>query len=76
MRARVPLDVDLEDRLLYGLTPIRLAYVVLAGLAALAIWSSSWIPAPCARTRAAIAAASRRACWRGVAGVAAPPTPG
>ena len=40
MRARVPLDVDLEDRLLYGLTPIRLAYLVLAGLGALAIWES------------------------------------
>lgn len=45
MRARVPLDVDVEDRLLYGLTPLRLAYVVLSGLAALAIWSSQWIPA-------------------------------
>ena len=44
VRARVPLDVDLEDRLLYGLTPLRLAYVVLAGLAGLAIWSSHWLP--------------------------------
>jgi hypothetical protein len=44
MRARVPLDVDLEDRLLYGLTPVRLAYVVLAGLGGLAIWSSEWMP--------------------------------
>ena len=44
MRARVPLDVDLEDRLLYGLTPVRLSYVVLAGLAGLAIWSSEWMP--------------------------------
>lgn len=40
MRARVPLDVDLEDRIIYGLTPIRLAYIVLAGLAALATWES------------------------------------
>ena len=40
MRARVPLDVDLEDRIVYGLTPIRLAYVVVAGLCALAIWES------------------------------------
>jgi hypothetical protein len=46
MRARVPLDVDLEDRLLYGLTPIRLAYMVLAVLAALALWSSGWLFAP------------------------------
>ena len=44
MRARVPLDVDLEDRLLYGLTPARLAYLVLAGLAGLALWSSEWLP--------------------------------
>jgi len=46
MRARVPLDVDLEDRLLYGLTPVRLAYMVLAVLAALALWSSSWLFTP------------------------------
>ena len=30
MPARVPLDVDLEDRLVYGLTPTRLAYVVIS----------------------------------------------
>ncbi len=46
MRARVPLDVDLEDRLIYGLTPIRLAYIVLALLGALAIWSSCSLFAP------------------------------
>ena len=40
MPARVPLDVDLEDRLVYGLTPIRLAYAVLAMLAAMAVWST------------------------------------
>jgi hypothetical protein len=44
MPARVPLDVDLEDRLLYGLTPTRLAYLVLALLAGFALWSSSWGP--------------------------------
>jgi len=41
--ARVPLDVDIEDRLVYGLTPIRLVYAVLAGLAAMAVWSASAI---------------------------------
>ena len=46
MSARVPLDIDLEDRLVYGLTPIRLAYAVLAGLAAMAIWSSAWLIPP------------------------------
>ena len=44
MPARVPLDIDLEDRLLYGLTPIRLAYAVGALLAAFALWSSPWGP--------------------------------
>jgi hypothetical protein len=39
----VPLDVDLEDSLLYGLTPIRLAYMVLAILGAMAVWSFDWI---------------------------------
>lgn len=44
MLARVPLDVDLEDRLLYGLTPMRLAYAVCAALAAFALGSSPWAP--------------------------------
>ena len=44
MPARAPLDVDLEDRLLYGLTPIRLAYAIGALLAAFALWSSQWGP--------------------------------
>ena len=45
MHARVPLDVDMEDRLLYGLTPIRLAYIVVALLGAITLWSSHWAPA-------------------------------
>jgi hypothetical protein len=45
MPARAPLDVDLEDRLLYGLTPMRLAYAVAALLAGFALWSSPWGPA-------------------------------
>lgn len=44
MNARVPLDVDLEDRLVYGLTPMRLAYAVLAGLGAMAIGSANGLP--------------------------------
>jgi len=44
MHAKAPLDVDLEDKLLYGLTPIRLAYLVVALLTAFAIWSSPWAP--------------------------------
>ena len=44
VQARAPLDIDLEDKLLYGLTATRLAYVVIAFLAAFAIWSSRWAP--------------------------------
>jgi len=42
MSARAPLDVDLEDKLLYGLTPTRLAYVVVGLLTAFALCSSHW----------------------------------
>ena len=45
MHARVPLDVDLEDKLLYGLTPTRLAYVVIAFVGGFAVWSAHWGPA-------------------------------
>jgi hypothetical protein len=44
MPARAPLDVDLEDKLIYGLTPTRLAYVVLSILGGFALWSSTWSP--------------------------------
>ena len=44
MRARIPLDVDLEDKLIYGLSPLRFAYVLVAGVAAMAIWSSNTGP--------------------------------
>ena len=46
MSARVPLDVDLEDKLLYGLTPIRLAYMLVSLLSAFALWSSPWAIEP------------------------------
>jgi hypothetical protein len=42
MSARVPLDVDLEDKLLYGLTPMRLGYVLVSLLGGFALWSSPW----------------------------------
>lgn len=38
------MDVDLEDKLLYGLTPMRLAYLVVALLCGYAVWSPSWAP--------------------------------
>ena len=53
MPARVPQDVDLEDRLVYGLTPVRLGYLVIAALAALSVWGLKSLPlgvrvVPCA----------------------------
>jgi hypothetical protein len=44
MRARVPQDVDLEDRLIYGLTPVRFGYLVVAGLGAILIWNLNVAP--------------------------------
>ena len=38
MPARIPLDVDLEDRLVYGLSPQRFGYAALALLTAMAAW--------------------------------------
>lgn len=69
MSARIPLDVDLEDKLLYGLTPTRLAYFVIALLAAFAVWSGGWAVAPiratCALAIVAIGAAAAWGRWRG-----------
>jgi hypothetical protein len=63
MRARVPLDVDLEDRLVFGLTPIRLGYVVLSGLGGLAVWSSQ-LPLPLrASASAMVIAAGLTLAW-------------
>ncbi len=52
MNARVPQDVDLEDRLIYGLSPVRFGYLVIAVLGALSLWRldavSPWLRAvPC-----------------------------
>ena len=67
--ARVPLDVDLEDKLLYGLTPTRLVYLVVALLAAFSVWSARWAPAPIQATAAiilvAIGAGAAWGRWRG-----------
>jgi hypothetical protein len=46
MRAKAPLDVDLEDKLLYGLTPMRLAYLIVGLVGGFALWSSTWAPSP------------------------------
>lgn len=44
MRANAPLDVDLEDKLLYGLTPMRLGYIVAALLTGMTLWNGAWAP--------------------------------
>ena len=44
--ARVPLDVDLEDRLIYGLTPIRFGYLVVGVVVAFVIGQAQSVPAP------------------------------
>ncbi|HSP09293.1 MAG TPA: hypothetical protein VLU92_06830 [Candidatus Dormibacteraeota bacterium] len=44
MTARAPLDVDLEDKLVYGLTPMRLAYMAVALVSGFELWSSHWAP--------------------------------
>ena len=69
MPVHAPLDVDLEDRLIYGLTPIRFGYLAAAVMAGLAIWSSHWLPvlvrAPLAFLAAAIGAALAWGRYRG-----------
>ncbi|HSS61996.1 MAG TPA: PrgI family protein [Candidatus Limnocylindrales bacterium] len=69
MHARIPLDVDLEDRLLYGLTPVRLVYLVVGLLAGFATWSTHWAPAPVRGCAAVVIAAAGAIMawgrWRG-----------
>lgn len=45
MSARVPQDVDLEDKLVYGLSPLRFAYLVIAALGVLGCWRIEDVPA-------------------------------
>jgi PrgI family protein len=45
MRARMPQDVDLEDKLIYGLTPVRFGYLVIAALTAVLLWNLAGLPA-------------------------------
>ena len=44
MSPSVPLEIDLEDRLIYGLSPQRFGYLVLGGLAAMSLWAQVWLP--------------------------------
>ena len=64
MRARAPLDIDLEDKLIYGLTPMRLAYLVVGLVAGFALWSSAWAPSPVrALACSAVIATGSIAAW-------------
>jgi len=69
MLAKAPLDVDLEDKLVYGLTPMRLAYLVVAMLAGFSTWSSPWAPPPIRAAAAvlivAFGAVAAWGRWRG-----------
>ena len=44
MRASVPHDVDLEDHLVYGLTPVRFGYLVVAVIGSMGFWGLRWLP--------------------------------
>ena len=46
MRTSVPHDVDLEDRLVFGLTPIRFGYLVIGVLGAMSLWGQHSLPVP------------------------------
>jgi hypothetical protein len=48
MRASVPHDVDLEDHLVFGLTPVRFGYLVVAVIGSMGLWGLRWLP-PAAR---------------------------
>ena len=65
----MPLDVDLEDKLIYGLTPTRFGYLAVAVLLAFACYSSAWAPAPirevCAVVCLALGALVSWGRWRG-----------
>jgi len=45
MHARVPQDVDLEDKLVYGLSPLRFGYLVVAALGIVSLWRVDAVPA-------------------------------
>ena len=63
----MPQDVDLEDKLVFGLSPLRFGYLVIGLVLAAAVWAAHW-PAPlrvlaAVPLAAAVALAAGR--WRG-----------
>ena len=63
------MDVDLDDKLLYGLTPMRLAYLVVGLVAGFGLWSSPWAPSPARAVACVIVIATGATAawgtWRG-----------
>ena len=54
----------MEDKVLYGLTPTRLAYLVVALLAGFSVWSANWAATPIRMgTAIAIAVVGASAAW-------------
>jgi hypothetical protein len=65
MKARIPAGIDLEDRLLYGLSPARLGEVV--ALAVIASWcwrQPVWAPLRVLAAVVLLAAAGAAGWWR------------
>lgn len=68
MRARAPIDVDLEDRLIFGLSPQRFGYLALAALAGMAAWKSvPYVGFVVAAIIVGLGAALAWGRWRGLA---------
>ena len=67
LRVRAPLDLDLEDHLIFGLTPVRFGYLAVGGLAAYALGAHLPGPfgLPVAAFLLALAAAFAWVRWRG-----------
>ena len=69
MNARVPQDVDLEDRLIYGLSPVRFGYLAVGALAAYVLAAHTGVAGvlrmPGAVLLLGVAAAVAWVRWRG-----------
>src|SRR5207302_8992265 len=67
LRARVPLDLDLEDHLIFGLTPVRFGYLAVGALAAYTLGAHAPRPLalPAALLLLGLAAALAWVRWQG-----------
>jgi hypothetical protein len=65
VRARIPAGIDLEDRLLYGLSPARLGYVVALLVVAAWFWRQPfWAPLRVLPGLLMLAAAAAIGWWK------------